>query len=743
MADAVRGAVEAVVEAIAERALLTPHRTIVVAAAVSEPTRPSFRSALEEAIGPVGWSVIPATPEGRTEARRLNRERDTAAHTSAFVVVLDGLADLRFFRHHAPDLAAFLDLTAEVRVEHPGPWASVADAIRALHLRRHLGLAVAGLTPNGTAPRQVPLSEVYLPLVDVGGLGASDKPHLILGHPGGGKTTFLRYLATQISSGEHALPVALLVPCADFAADRQRAIRPVEDFLVDWLSAQDVAGAAAIRGHFSEVALLWDGLDEVVDPRERLAVLREVKALHARQALPMSILTGRSLLVDEIRAEDARGLHVQFVRGPTDDEVDGYIARLLSAWSPELSDRERDDTRHELVQRVQDDPALGALSRTPMLLFFLVLLSQVDGRLPDQRTALYARLAEVLVERWARARSLSRARTGARSRSTRPGDAWRVLGPLAFTLLESGGIRLHRDQLYGELVRISVARGEDTLEAESRARSLLALLQQETALLLPHGDGQWSFVHPTVAEYFAGVELSRDSDRRSSFLEEPFKSDKHEILVFCVGQLGLRADDERLTELVDSLVDRSRSRGRYTSSHPALFAAILREEPGLDRRVERRVIDRLMEFWWVRSFWPYPGLRVRSEARDLLWEGVDRDYGPLLREQLERRFLPEPSWVRWDRLVANVRDGRQMTSLLAWTIPILVRYDLDWRPAFAAMTAHEDPLVRWAAWWGRWQSATPGERPAVREALELLEPGLPDLAGAAFPAHSPDEPKEQ
>ena len=309
-----------------------------------------------------------------------------------------------------------------------------------------------------------------------------------------------------------------------------------------------------------------------------------------------------------------------------------------------------------------------------------------------------------------------------------------MLGPLAFTLLESGGARMHRADLRYELVRIAVARGEDEDDAADRADALLGLLQRETALLVPHGSGEWSFVHPTVAEYFAGVEVSRDSRRRADVLTDPFRADRHEILVFCAGELGMRADDERLTELVTELVTRSRSKGRYTAAHPSLLAHILREEPGLPLSVERVLVDRLMEFWWVRSFYNHPSLRVRSEARDLLWDGIDRSYGPVLRAELQRRFTPEPGWVRWDRLVASVRDGRQMTSLLAWTLPLLARYDVPYEPTFDAMARHEDDVVRWAAWWGRWQLSA--DRQSVQDALRKQDPELRERYARALPSHA-------
>src|SRR5690606_38338301 len=129
---------------------------------------------------------------------------------------------------------------------------------------------------------------------------------------------------------------------------------------------------------------------------------------------------------DELRADDVRSVRLLPAEAlsPVDDDLlRSYVDRFLAAWNSDAADADR------LVEEQAADPALLALCRTPLLLLFLVLIYLLDGRLPDQRTAIYHRLAHVLVERWAGARTLS-----ASARVQRSGDAWRVLGPLAFSL---------------------------------------------------------------------------------------------------------------------------------------------------------------------------------------------------------------------------------------------------------------------------------------------------------------------
>lgn len=721
-----------VVAAVAQRDALTAHRAVVVQLVCPLARRAALRHALTAALAaPPELVELGTDDDSLGVLRRLNRERDFHRGDGALVLVVEHAEDLRFVRQHAPDLASYVDMTLEVREEAHGDGHRVVQQLRELMRQRHSTIELTGIQPDDGPRRTLDLDDVYLPLADLP-RGRDDRPLLLLGHPGSGKTTTLRYLASHGESDPLGVgaQAALLVPLADLAADRQRAVRPVLDFLVDWLARRGVAASGELRQRLGQVVLLWDGLDEVVQREERQAILRELIALHREGGPAHSLITGRSLLVDELRAEGTRSVRLlpaEALRPVDDDALRSYVERFLAAWDPDAPGRQVDTER--LVEQLGADPALLALARTPLLLLFLVLIYLLDGRLPDQRTAIYHRLAQVLVERWGRARSL-----GASPRLQRSGDAWRVLGPLAFTLLASGGTRLHQRALRTELVRLSVAAGEHPDDAGDRADALLSLLQRQTALLVPHGDGEWSFVHPTVAEYFAGVELTRDSARRAEILADPYRADWHEILVFCAGELGIRADDERLTELVTELVERSRSKGRYTAAHPSLLAHILREEPGLRPRVERVLVDRLMEFWWVRAFYNYPSLRVRSEARDLLWDGVERSYGPVLREQLRERFGPRGGKVRWDRLVASVRGGRQMTSLLAWLIPILARYDIDWQPTFERMAQHEDDLVRWAAWWGRWQQAG-HRRDAVRAELERVDPGLQQRYLAELPEH--------
>ena len=223
------------------------------------------------------------------------------------------------------------------------------------------------------------------------------------------------------------------------------------------------------------------------------------------------------------------------------------------------------------------------------------------------------------------------------------------------------------------------------------------------------------YVHPTLAEYFAGVELARDQSRLSEVLSDPFRPELREVIVFACGELGLvRADDQRLNELVKGILTRSHSAGRYHARHPRLLASILDEEPGLSPRLMIGLAERLARFWFESAFGRSAGLQVQHDALDLLLRCVDRPAGQVLGTALRRFFTPAPKGVRWERLVqcASIRapDPHRLPArrqppqgspvLLLRITDVLTAYGIDPGPTRRHLRAQRDPWLQRASTWG-------------------------------------------
>lgn len=631
---------------------------VVAAPGLDRAAEQACKSALENAGVAAQQALLLAVRRDETGTEQLesiNRAREVLLREKRLVLLrVTSAADVRFLRRAAPDLTSAIDLFVELRpeAEPHADWPTCREQLRALMEERHGVLDFTGLLPATVEQRRLPLAELYQPLVEPRPIDRSLLTHpgglLVLGHPGTGKTTFVRHLAWTYSRGQEdplqiGAKVPLLLSLSDYGHEREHdRVSSLVDFLPRWLTEQGVEQASSLPSNLSEVLLLLDGLDEIRDAHARLSVLGEMSGLLRKGRIGGAVITGRSFLVDELRQDDI-ALRVASTRAPTQEEIRGFLTKFVELRRGDKGKAE------DLVWRVENDPDLHALARTPLVLAFMAILDELEGRLPDRRIEIYYRLGEMLVDRWTRSRSIGSA-ASRRERPTRA-DALRVLGPLAWWAVEKGGGAIPEAELSQEIERIE-ARREAPEEAAQRAIALLDLLRSDTALLVPQAGRRWSFVHSSIGEYFAAVEVERDRKRWRALLIDPYRSEWREIVLFCAGQLGvIDGRNESLDELLAAILAKSRRKGRYDAKSPSLLIGLLKESPGLSRRQIDQLIDRLLELILLMAYSPDAAYQAQDECLQLLLEDA---HGPIvdrLRESLQQWFHHHEDRIQWHRLM--------------------------------------------------------------------------------------------
>jgi hypothetical protein len=660
-----------------------------------------------------------------------NRTRDlTLRELRGILLLVPDAAGMRFAKACAPDLTAAPDVFAVIRSHKPTPaWGETSEAIRKYMDESCSYLDFTGLLPNDAVRRILPLDKLYISLADFQperasghdpvGEGESDlyptedarkRGTIVFANPGAGKTTLLRYLAWVYATGRadplsigQALPV--LVPLAAYSADRERnRVRSLLEFVPDWLSDQGIAGADEIGSHWDEILLLLDGLDEMKDAAGRRALMEEMSSLLEQGRFRHVVMTGRRYLVDEIPEDLTRILTRSRLRAPDEYDVLEYLKQLA-----ELRNRPTENA-FELAKRIGADADLRALASTPLMLAFMALLDEVEGRLPDSRIEIYWRLGEILMDRWARTRTPG---TSQRSRPTRA-DMMRILGPIAWWILDRGGGAAPIADIRTELARFEAGR-DDRVQAERRAADMLDILSRKTALLVPAQPGdRWAFVHSSVAEYFAAVHAPRDPARWKALLADTFRPELREVVLFAAGYLG-RVDPhtERLDELIQTVIEQSRRRGRYHARHPSLVIGLLREEPGLAVQQARRLVRRLFEWWFTTAFGEESKWQVQYDAVRFLEESSRRGFRDTIGSEMRAWFQPGLARIRWERILVQRSAGwsaflrfRRMSSSwsrlgalvfgrLAWNLPMLAgTYGIDAGELERAMAVHAQRGVR-------------------------------------------------
>ena len=413
----------------------------------------------------------------------------------------------------------------------------------------------------------------------------ADAPRLVIvGKPGSGKTTSLRFIALMLAMGQPGasrlgldapyLPV--LVRLSDYARKLSNgADLALETFLMEYIQTE--FPGAARQGEYLQLVLqkggclvLLDGLDEVGDVGGSLAqgrtlrseVLRQVRRFAERRCSP-----GCNRLVVTSRLEgyhhgDLPGfseMELSPLRAP--DEVEDFLLRWFTAYIHDHDPGLALGTAQAQAQRQHVGPLMHAimnwesvrrLALNPLLLTILALIHEMGKRLPNRRVELYDIVAKTMVENW------RQAQTGQASHlyeELTSSQVFYLLAALAYWLHENrpGGTMPQPDwerKITGLLAEQGVVDSSNLVER------FLRHARQETGLLAERSPGQIGFFHLTLEEYLAAVEMARqETDQRLAMLEAHWQDPYwEEVLLLAAGALQARGADLPLKAFLAALV---------------------------------------------------------------------------------------------------------------------------------------------------------------------------------------------
>lgn len=346
---------------------------------------------------------------------------------------------------------------------------------------------------------------------------------VILGDPGAGKTTMIRWIATAYLlrlkndpdlkelpdvatlPEEDWLPV--LVRCRDL--DRSALDGSLEDVLRHTLRRQELSQAEAsalvtlLVGKLShgEALLLLDGLDEITDPALRARFCQQLEKIHVAYPKAPIIATSRIVGYREMGYRIGRGFEHVTVADLSREDKDDFARRWCAVVEP--PDR-RERMAEELVHDIHSTDRIERLTGNPMLLTTMALVKRKVGRLPNRRVDLYANALDVLLN-W-------------RREVDEPVDdkeAVPQLEYLAYAMCDRGVQQLREDEILELLERMREEYPQIHAVKKHTPEDFLRLLEGRTGILTEVGHVRhhgrpapvFEFRHLTFQEYLAGLAL--------------------------------------------------------------------------------------------------------------------------------------------------------------------------------------------------------------------------------------------
>jgi formylglycine-generating enzyme required for sulfatase activity len=450
---------------------------------------------------------------------------------------------------------------------------------------------------------------------------------VLLGDPGGGKSTFLNFLAHCLAA--HALepeqgwikhlngwqakesdllpiPVTLRDFARYFSGKTPQKAEPKHlwEFIVSRLKAQKLefaANAIAKKLEAGKAILLLDGLDEVPTQAQRIFVRDAVQTFAERYEKNRFLVTCRILSYQppEKNKPDLRLTELPtFEIARFDKEK---IDRFVNAWYAELAQigtilaEDKQGLTAHLAKAVQR-PDLKRLAPNPLLLTVMALVHTHKGRLPDARALLYEETVDILLWRWEQIKlggseDTPRLRQYLLEAGRTDVDLKRVLWELAFHAHAAS--QAEDSEGLADIPEHRILKALAALKSDDEnpngdlnwAQNLVNLMKVRAGILLERQPETFTFPHRTFQEYLAGAYLASQIDFATKTAQLTRKDTAlwREVALYAAGKLVyVNADVSKALSLVAELCPANAKKGELPWRLAWLGGDVL-QEIGLTR----------------------------------------------------------------------------------------------------------------------------------------------------------------
>ncbi|NEO68518.1 NACHT domain-containing protein [Moorena sp. SIO3H5] len=313
---------------------------------------------------------------------------------------------------------------------------------------------------------------------------------MVLGKPGSGKTTFLKYLAMQCIEGQfHANRVPLFITLKDFAET------PRATDLKTYIS-QSFTSCGISEGLFRQgrTLILLDGLDEVRE-EDTHRVLKEIRDFSYQFSNNHIVITCR-IAAKEYTFE-------KFTEVEVADFNQDQITIFAQNWF-----RLTDPVKAEhFIQKLEKDKPIQELATNPLLLTLLCLVFGEAGNFPANRSELYKEGLDVLLKKWDAKRNIERDQVYKNLSVQRKED---LLSQIALTTFKQKDYffkQKNLEEYIADFIRNLYQEEPNQKDLKLDSEAILKSIEAQHGLLVERAKRIYSFSHLTFHEYFAAREI--------------------------------------------------------------------------------------------------------------------------------------------------------------------------------------------------------------------------------------------
>ncbi|NEQ69592.1 MAG: NACHT domain-containing NTPase [Symploca sp. SIO2D2] len=362
---------------------------------------------------------------------------------------------------------------------------------------------------------------------------------LVLGKPGAGKTTFLKYLAIHCANSQvlkERIPIFITLKQFAETQNKPGFTTYINQILADCDVTEAQATEVINRG---KGLILLDGLDEVKE-EDSDRILNQIQQFTEQYHTNSFVLTCR-IAAREYTFEKFTEVEVADF---DNDQIQTFVSKWFRAKASDLADY--------FIEQLQENPPIQELATNPLLLTLLCIEFEDSGEFPPNRSELYNRAIHTLLRKWDAKRQIKRQQVYKKLSVQRKED---LLSEVAFTTFKRGDYFFKQrdvEQYIADYIcNLPDAKTDpDALLFDSEA--VLKSIEAQHGLLVERARGIYSFSHLTFQEYFTAREIIAKADLEelaNRVLEKRWRE------VFLLTP-GMMRDASQLMQLMKQKIDR-------------------------------------------------------------------------------------------------------------------------------------------------------------------------------------------
>lgn len=312
---------------------------------------------------------------------------------------------------------------------------------------------------------------------------------IVLGKPGAGKTTYLKFLTLMMLDPTSQIKrrrLPIFVTLREWADEREPLMAfIVKQFDICGFEQADLFVEKMLRD--GECLVLFDGLDEVSSDANQDDIIRQIRNFTDKYSDNQFIISCRVAAYNH--------WFERFTDVEMADFNEAQMETFIRNWfhdEPKVAD--------ECWARLESSPPLRELASVPLLLTLLCLEYSESNNFPPNRAELYERAIRTLLEKWDSSRRIRRQEVYKQLTIKRKESMFARIAFGTFTENEY----FIRERTLAKMIEkyIENLPGFNPAELEPDSHAVLRAIAAHHGIFVERAKGVYSFAHLTFQEYF-------------------------------------------------------------------------------------------------------------------------------------------------------------------------------------------------------------------------------------------------